>query len=139
MSRWGSRSTVQRRLQTSLLSRIIAAQPARYGGRAALILTFYLIYLLKRNTTVLDAALAASPRHERFYSAPTTGSSTLARRIAARIVAAIDNAIIACIGNGAGIAVANLPCVAATHKKLIANRRIFEQILIALRCDEFGE
>ena len=49
------------------------------------------------------------------------------------------NAIIAGIGNGAGIAVANLPCVTATRKKLIANRRIFEQVLIALRCDEFGE
>lgn len=53
--------------------------PARYGGRASLV--FYLIYLRKHNTTVLDAALAASPRHERFYSAPTTGSSTLARRV----------------------------------------------------------
>lgn len=52
----GSRSTVQRRLQTSLLSRIIAAQPARYGGRAALILPFLPIYLRKLNTTVLDAA-----------------------------------------------------------------------------------
>ena len=36
--------------------------------------------------------LATSPRHEGFYSAPTTGSSTLARRVAARIVTAIDDA-----------------------------------------------
>lgn len=87
------------------------------------------------------------------------GSSKLARRVAARVVTAIDdaivhlsrhgatavclaggaNAVIACIGNGADIAVANLPCVAATRKKPVANRRIFEQILIALQCDEFGE
>lgn len=83
----------------------------------------------------------------------------LAGRVAARVIATIDsaigpivrrvatavrlaggaNAVVAGIGNGAGIAVANLPCVAATRKKLIANRWIFEQILIALRCDEFGE
>lgn len=36
------------------------------------------------------------------------------------------NAIIAGIGNGAGIAVANLPCVAAARKELVANRGIFE-------------
>ena len=35
--------------------------------------------------------LATSPRHEGFYSAPTTGSSTLARRVAARIVTATDD------------------------------------------------
>lgn len=49
------------------------------------------------------------------------------------------NTVVAGIDNVAGIAVANLPCVAATRKKLIANRRIFEQIFIALRCDELRE
>ncbi len=73
-------------------------------------------------------------------------SSKLAVRVAARVVTAIDdaivhlrdvnvatmgstcgaNAIIAGIGNGAGIAVANLPCVAAARKELVANRGIFE-------------
>ena len=46
------------------------------------------------------------------------------------------NAVIASIGNGAGVTVANLPCVTAPGKKLITNRRILEQIFIALRCDE---
>lgn len=63
----------------------------------------------------------------------------LAGRVAARAIATIDSAIGPIVRHGAGIAVANLPCVAATRKKLIANRWIFEQILIALRCDEFGE
>lgn len=49
------------------------------------------------------------------------------------------NAVIASIGNGAGVTVANLPCVTAPGKKLIANRRILEQIFIALRCDELRE
>ena len=49
------------------------------------------------------------------------------------------NAVVTGIGNGAGVAVANLPCVTATRKKLIANRRIFEQIVITLRCDELRE
>lgn len=49
------------------------------------------------------------------------------------------NAIIAGIDNAAGVTVANLPCVTATRKKLIANRRIFEQIFIALRRNEFRE
>lgn len=62
------------------------------------------------------------------------------RRVATAVrLAGSTNAVIVGIGNGAGIAVANLPCVTATRKKLIANRRIFEQVLIALRCDEFGE
>lgn len=86
-------------------------------------------------------------------------NSKLARRVAARVVAAIDNAIVhlsrhgatavrlagganavvAGIGNGAGITVANLPCVTAPGKKLIANRWIFKQIVVALRYDKFGE
>lgn len=73
-------------------------------------------------------------------------SSKLAGRVAARVVTAIDDAIVHLsrhgatavrlaggadavvtgIGNGAGIAVANLPCVAATRKELVANRGIFE-------------
>lgn len=73
-------------------------------------------------------------------------SSKLAGRVAARVVTAIDDAIVHLsrhgatavrlaggadavvtgIGNGAGIAVANLPCVAAARKELVANRGIFE-------------
>ena len=49
------------------------------------------------------------------------------------------NAIIASIENGAGVTVANLPCVTAPGKKLITNRRIIEQIFIALRGNEFRE
>ena len=73
-------------------------------------------------------------------------SSKLARRVAARVVTAIDDvivhlsrhgatavrlaggadAVVTGIGNGAGIAVANLPCVTAARKELVANRGIFE-------------
>lgn len=73
-------------------------------------------------------------------------SSKLARRVATRVVTAIDDAIVhpsrhgatavpdaggadavvTGIGNGAGIAVANLPCVTAARKELVANRGIFE-------------
>ena len=73
-------------------------------------------------------------------------SPKLAGRVAARVVTAIDDAIVHLlrhgatavrlaggadavvtgIGNGAGIAVANLPCVTAARKELVANRGIFE-------------
>ena len=36
------------------------------------------------------------------------------------------NAVVAGIGNGAGVTVANLPCVTATRKKLITYGGIFE-------------
>ena len=36
------------------------------------------------------------------------------------------NAVVAGIGNGAGVTIANLPCVTATRKELVANRGIFE-------------
>lgn len=36
------------------------------------------------------------------------------------------NAVVAGIGNGAGVTIANLPCVTATRKELVANRVIFE-------------
>ena len=36
------------------------------------------------------------------------------------------NAVVAGIGNGAGVTVANLPCVAAARKELVANRGTFE-------------
>ena len=49
------------------------------------------------------------------------------------------NAIVAGIGNGAGVTVANLPCITATRKKFIAYGGIFEQVLITLRYDESGE
>lgn len=73
-------------------------------------------------------------------------SSKLAGRVAALVVTAIDDAIVHLsrhggsavrlaggadavvtgIGNGAGIAVANLPCVTAARKELVANLGIFE-------------
>lgn len=73
-------------------------------------------------------------------------SSKLARRVTASVIASIDDAIVHLsrhgatavrlaggadavvtgIGNGAGIAVANFPCVAAARKGLVANRGIFE-------------
>lgn len=80
------------------------------------------------------------------YSALGQDSSKLARRVAASVIAAIDDAIVHLsrhgatvvrlaggadavvtgIGNGAGIAVANFPCIAAARKELVANRGIFE-------------
>lgn len=80
----------------------------------------------------------------------------LAGRVAARVIATIDSAIgpivrrvatavrlaggadavVTGIGNGAGVTVANLFCVTAPGKKLIANRLIFKQIVVTLRCDE---
>ncbi len=45
--------------------------------------------------------------------------------------------IVAGIGDGTGVTVANLPRIAATRKKFIANRRIFEQVFVTLRCNEF--
>ena len=47
------------------------------------------------------------------------------------------NAVVAGIDNAAGVTVANLPCVTAPGKKLITYGGIFEQIFIALRCNEF--
>lgn len=47
------------------------------------------------------------------------------------------DAIVAGIGDGAGVTVANLPCVTTTGKKFIAYGGIFEQVFIALRGNEF--
>ena len=47
--------------------------------------------------------------------------------------------IVAGIGDGTGVTVANLPCIAAPGKKLIAYGVIFEQVFIALRGDELRE
>ena len=44
---------------------------------------------------------------------------------AVRLAGGAD-AVVTGIGNGAGIAVANLPCVTAARKELVANRGIFE-------------
>lgn len=91
--------------------------------------------------------------------APTIGSPKLARRVSTSVIASVDrtidlrrdvdvatmgsacgaNAVIASIGNGAGVTVSNLPCVTAPGKKLITNRRILEQIFMHFGAMNLGK
>lgn len=72
------------------------------------------------------------------FASATAFNNRLLNRVRSRL-AGSTNIVLTIIWHGTGITVANLFCVTAPGKKLIAYSGIFEQVIVTLRSNEFRE
>ena len=66
------------------------------------------------------------------FASATAFDNRMLNRVRSRL-AGSSNIVLTIVGHGTGITVANLFCVTAPGKKLIAYSRIFEQVFVTLR------